>query len=210
MLNSLEKRILEISYKHKLSHIGSSLSCVNIIDKIYSLMISNDIFLLSCAHANLALQVVLEKYYQYNAEKLFLEQGTHSTINYYGVKCSGGSLGQVISCAIGFCLANKKRNVYCLISDGEWYEGVIFESLNFARENKLNNLKLYCNFNGYSAYNKIKIEEISDITLKLLPTANIISDKQIYYQIPFLEGQKAHYHIITDKDWQYLKDNYII
>ena len=31
----LKKRILEIAYKHKLSHLGSYLSAVNIIDEIY-------------------------------------------------------------------------------------------------------------------------------------------------------------------------------
>ena len=33
----LKKRILEIAYKNKLSHLGSYLSSVDIIDKIYSM-----------------------------------------------------------------------------------------------------------------------------------------------------------------------------
>ena len=32
---SLKKRIIEIAYKNKLSHLGSYLSSVDIIDKIY-------------------------------------------------------------------------------------------------------------------------------------------------------------------------------
>ena len=35
-MNKLKKRILEIAYKHKLSHLGSYLSAVDIIDEIYS------------------------------------------------------------------------------------------------------------------------------------------------------------------------------
>ena len=38
-LNDLEKRILEISYKHRLSHISSNLTAVNIIDEIYCMCI---------------------------------------------------------------------------------------------------------------------------------------------------------------------------
>ena len=41
-MNQLEKRILEISYKHKLSHLSSNLSSVNIIDEIYSIKKENE------------------------------------------------------------------------------------------------------------------------------------------------------------------------
>ena len=59
---NLKKRILEIAYKNKLSHLGSYLSSVEIIDEIYSKKKSEDIFILSSGHAALALYVILEKY----------------------------------------------------------------------------------------------------------------------------------------------------
>ena len=62
-LSELEKRILEISHKHKLSHISSCLTAVDLIDNIYKNKREKDIFILSSGHSALALYVVLEKYY---------------------------------------------------------------------------------------------------------------------------------------------------
>ena len=73
----LKKRILEIAYKHKLSHLGSYLSAVGIINEIYKFKKPEDIFILSSGHAALALYVVLEKYEGKNAEELFLKHGGH-------------------------------------------------------------------------------------------------------------------------------------
>ena len=57
----LKKRILDIAYKNKLTHLGSYLSSVDIIDKIYSKKNLEDIFILSSGHAALAMYVVIEK-----------------------------------------------------------------------------------------------------------------------------------------------------
>ena len=42
---NLKKRIAEIAYKHKLGHLGSYLSSVDIIDEIFSKMDKDDIFI---------------------------------------------------------------------------------------------------------------------------------------------------------------------
>ena len=63
MVNEGKKRILEIAYKNKLGHLSSYLSCYDIIDHIHEIKNSDDIFILSCGHASLALYVVIEKYY---------------------------------------------------------------------------------------------------------------------------------------------------
>ena len=76
-MNNLEKRILEISFKHKLSHLSSNLSSVNIIDEIYSIKKEDELFVLSNGHAGLALYVVLEKYYKINAEQLQKKHENH-------------------------------------------------------------------------------------------------------------------------------------
>ena len=73
----LKKRILEIAYKHKLSHLGSYLSAVDIIEEIYKKKNKEDIFILSSGHAALALYVVIEKYEGKNAEELFIKHGGH-------------------------------------------------------------------------------------------------------------------------------------
>jgi transketolase len=203
IIGQLEKRILEISCKYQLSHIGSSISAVRIIDNIYKVKKKDDIFLLSCSHANLSHIVILEKYLGYNAEELYKSQGVHSTRDEkHDILCSGGHLGQVFACAIGFALSNRFRNVFVLISDGEWYSGIVQEGLNFIHDNNLTNLKLHCNFNGYSALNKTNVEFISEVTLKYVPWAKIwCQDENIYDNLPFLKGLNGHYAKITENDW---------
>ena len=67
----LKRRIVEIAYGNKLSHLGSYFSCVDAIEAIVGdYMDKDDIFILSNGHAALALYVVLEKYYGHNAEEL--------------------------------------------------------------------------------------------------------------------------------------------
>ena len=132
----LKNRILEIAYKHKLSHLGSYLSAVDIIDKIYSKKSQGDVFILSSGHASLALYSILEKYESKNAEELFLKHGGHPhRCEEDGIHCSTGSLGLGITVAIGKALVNKDRKVFVLISDGECAEGSIWEALRFIKEN---------------------------------------------------------------------------
>ena len=76
-MNALEKRILEISYKHKLSHLGSCLTAVNIIDEIYKVKKPDEPFILSQGHAGVALYTILEKFEGKDAEELWKKHGTH-------------------------------------------------------------------------------------------------------------------------------------
>ena len=73
-MKELKQRIVDIAYKHKLGHLGSYLSSVDIIDKIFQKKQPEDIFILSSGHASLAMYVCLEKYYGIDAEMLFLKQ----------------------------------------------------------------------------------------------------------------------------------------
>ena len=75
---ALKKRVLEIAYKHKLSHLGSYFSSLELIDKIYQQMnLQSDIFILSSGHAAVSLYAVIEKYYNIDAEQMFLKHGGH-------------------------------------------------------------------------------------------------------------------------------------
>jgi len=76
-MNGLHDRIIEISKKLGLAHLGSNLTSVDIIDEIYSIRKDDEPFILSSGHAGLALYVVIEKYYKINAENIFAHHGTH-------------------------------------------------------------------------------------------------------------------------------------
>ena len=198
---NLKKRILEIAYKHKLSHLGSYLSAVGIIDEIYKSKNKEDIFILSSGHAALALYVVLEKYEGKDAEELFLKHGGHPHRDEAnGIYCSTGSLGLGITVAVGRALANKNRKVHVLISDGESAEGSVWEALRFIQENNLKNIEVYVNVNGYAAYDKVDTKYLVDRLEAFLPSINIKYTNVNQY--PFLRGLNAHYHVMSEEDYK--------
>ena len=200
-MNKLKKRILDIAYKHKLSHLGSYLSAVDIVDEIYKTKKPEDIFILSSGHAALALYVVIEKYEGKNAEELFLKHGGHPHRDEEnGIYCSTGSLGLGITVAVGRALANKNRRVHVLISDGESAEGSVWEALRFIKESNLSNIEVYVNVNGYAAYDKVDIKYLVDRLKVFLPTINIRYTSVNQY--PFLRGLNAHYHVMSEKDYK--------
>ena len=199
-LEKLKLRILEIAYKNRLSHLGSYLSSLEIIDKIYSIMNPDDIFILSSGHASLALYVCIEKYKNFDAEFLFEKNGGHPHLDEQNeIYCSTGSLGLGITVAVGRALANKNRDVYVLISDGECAEGSIWESLKAIYELKIANIHVFVNVNGYAAYDEVDVDYLVSRLKSFLPNINI--EYTSVEQYPFLKGLNAHYHIMTEKDY---------
>lgn len=146
----LVERILEISKKRGLVHIGSNISAVGILDEIYP----KGEVIVSSGHAGLAYYVVCEKYDGVDAEKMFDEYGVHCQMY--------GSLGHGLPIAVGKALADRKKDIYCLTSDGEWAEGSMWEALRIAGELKLNNLKIYVNANGFGGLNKIDQDSLEN------------------------------------------------
>ena len=202
-MNKLKKRILDIAYKHKLSHLGSYLSAVDIVDEIYKTKNPEDIFILSSGHAALALYVVIEKYEGKNAEELFIKYGGHPHLaEEDGIYCSTGSLGTGITIGVGRALANRNRKVYVLISDGECAEGSIWESLRFIKEHNMDNIEIYVNINGYAAYDKVDIQYLSDRLKVFLPKIELRFTS--VNQAPFLKGINAHYHVMSKEDYKSL------
>ena len=189
-MNALHNRILEISKKHNLSHLGSNLTCANIISDIYFEKKEDEPFILSCGHSSLSLFCVLEQQYNFDAEKLYLKHGTHPNRDLEDkIYCSTGSLGMGLSVALGMAMADRTKNVYCLISDGESFEGVVWEVANVVMKYKVSNLKLYCNYNGFGAYDAIDYGYI--VRLKVLfPEMKVIKTNVEDYN---LKGLEAHY-----------------
>ena len=200
-MGKLRKRILDICYKNKLSHLGTYFSSVGIIDSIFSKKQKEDIFILSAGHAAVALYAVIEKYHGIDAEELFKKHGGHphrDEENY--LHCSTGSLGLGLPVAVGRAIANPSKTVYCLISDGECAEGSIWESLRFIQERSIKNIKVYVNVNGYCAYDCIDAPYLISRLKSFYPEINII--KTSVSQYPFLRGINAHYHIMSQEDYE--------
>ena len=197
----LKKRIADIAYKNNLSHLGSYYSSLGIIEEIYKKKSKDDIFILSSGHAALALYVVMEKYEGMDAEKLFETYGGHPHRNEKDrIYCSTGSLGLGLLVAIGRAMANRERNVSCLISDGECAEGSIWEGLRFIKESKIENLEVYVNVNGYAAYDTVDTKYLEERLVAFLPNINIRRTKVSHYS--FLRGLNAHYHVMKEDDYK--------
>ena len=198
---ALKRRILDIAYNRKLSHLGSYFSSVGIIEDIYTGMEKSDIFILSSGHCALALYVVLEKYRGHDAEKLFDKHGGHPHRNEKDdLYCSTGSLGMGLTVAVGRALADPSRTVHCLISDGESAEGSIWEALRFIKVHNVSNLKVYANLNGYAAYEAVDKAYLVKRLKAFLPEIKIIHTS--VNQFSFLRGLNAHYHIMSEQNYK--------
>lgn len=228
MINKdLKKRIIEISYSRKLAHLGSCLTSVDIIDEIFKIKKPDEKFVLSSGHAGLALYVVLEKYLGLNAEEIFEHHGVHpDRCVKCHIDCSSGSLGNGLPIAVGMALADRSKNVYCLISDGECSEGSIWEALRIIEEQKLYNIRIIVNANGWGAYKEIDIAKLFDRLNSVLKgkvsfflASSIISswdnfnwslrneDTLVWVAhtsseyFPFLKGQKGHYIAMNQEQY---------
>lgn len=199
----LKRRIIEIAYKNKLSHLGSYFSCVDAIDFVFEKKGADDIFILSNGHAALAFYVVLEKYYGVNAEMLFEKHGGHPHLDEENhIYCSTGSLGMGLSVAVGRAMANKNRLVHVMVSDGECAEGVIWEALRFLDTHPVSNIRIYVMINGYGAYDPIHPGQLNNQLMAFNTNGQISPVFCTSEHFPFLHDLNAHYHIMKEPDYK--------
>jgi transketolase len=219
------RRILKTSYEQGLSHLGSCLSVVDIICSIYKAKRTNDIFVLSSGHAGIAWYVVLEKLGLLD-HVIIKGLSIHPDRDpRRGIHVSSGSLGHGLPIALGMALADRKKTVYCVISDGECAEGSIWEALRIGLEQKAVNLKIVINANGWGAYGAIslplllrrikgfgyRVTMVDGHDMKALSTAlrrrhsgqpvTIFARTRVE-QFPFLKGLDAHYHTMTAAEYK--------
>lgn len=195
-----KKRLIDITYQEKLSHLSSCLSSLPIIEEIYNLKKEDEIFILSNGHAGLALYCVLEAKYGINPIELLHKHGIHPSKDLENkLYCSTGSLGSGLPIAVGHALSDRTKNVWCLISDGECAEGSIWESLAFITKYKLNNLKVYVNINGVGAYDFIDKNYLINRLKAFLPDINIRESEIPNYE--FAQGILSHYYVLKPEDY---------
>ena len=199
-MKELYKRLLDICYERQLHHLGSYFSALQIIDEIYSQKNDDDIFILSNGHAVVALYVILEKYYGLDAVELHEKYGDHPKRNELDkLHCSTGSLGMGVTVAVGRALANPDRDVYCLLSDGECAEESVWEALRFAYENKVTNLKLYVNANGWAAYDAVDLDYLEKRIKAFHPDVNYVRTTVEHFG---LKGLHAHYTNFNEEQYK--------
>lgn len=201
LLDKLSKRIIDLSYKHKLSHLSSCLTAVNLINSIYLVKLPNEPFILSNGHAGLALYTVLEKFEQKNAEELLQKHGVHPNRDIEnGIWCSAGSLGSAVTIAVGMAIADRKRNVYVMLSDGEMAEGSVWEALRIAGDLRLENLKVVVNANGTGAYGKIDTD-LLDLRIQYF-YPSMVARTNMFKFPDYLQGIAGHYHVLSKEEYE--------
>ena len=171
--NKLRKRIVETSHKAKIPHLGSCLSCLDILVYLYweELKINpsnpndqnRDRFILSKGHGAPGLFQVLAERGFYSLDKLndFGKAGSvfheHPPKPGYiaGVEAATGSLGHGLPMALGMAIAARINNLtyrtYALLSDGECNEGSIWEAAMLAGGQGIDSLTVIVDFNKWQA-----------------------------------------------------------
>jgi transketolase len=149
---NIKKRFLKMYSEANAGHIGSSLSCAEMITFIkFSCMKESDYLILSKGHAAAALYSVLAESGQISAEGIstFYKNNTYLSAHppankIKGIPFATGSLGHGLSISAGLGLASrlKKSNkkIFCICSDGELNEGTTWEAALFISQQKLNNV----------------------------------------------------------------------
>ncbi|MEX1114067.1 MAG: transketolase [Akkermansiaceae bacterium] len=168
----LRAQVIGLSHRAKTPHLGSSLSCLDLLVALYwdFLRINpkqpdspdRDRFILSKGHAAPALYVtlcergffpkeLLEEYGQDGAA--LAEQPAPGCTP--GVEWATGSLGHGLSVGVGMALSARiqKRDyrTVVLLSDGECNEGSVWEAAMFAAAQKLGSLTVLVDYNKWQA-----------------------------------------------------------
>lgn len=202
-MNQLTRRLIDITYHERLSHLSSTLSALPIIEEIYEQRGSDEVFILSNGHAGLALYVVLEKYYGVDPVAMLHKHGIHPGRDIENhLYCSTGSLGSGLPIAIGHALAKPDKNVWVMISDGECAEGSIWESLRFIADNHIKNIHVYVNINGMGAYDEIESSNLETRLRSFLPRINIRHSEPPCFT--FASGLLTHYYVLKEEDYKEL------
>lgn len=158
--------------------IGASLSCTDLLVHLYTRVLNitpdnltdpnRDYLLLSKGHDVPALYGVLAELGFIEKERLANHLKTNDSIYWHpnrnvpGIEFHSGSLGHLLSVAIGVALDIKLRGgtnrVYVVLGDGELDEGSIWEGLLVANAHGLDNLIAIVDRNEFQA--NIRTEEL--------------------------------------------------
>ena len=170
---TIRQRTIETSARARIPHLGSCLSCVELLTALYwqELRIDpqepeapdRDRFVLSKGHgAPVLFQVLAERGF-FPIERL-AEFGKPGSVFHEhppkpghipGVEAATGSLGHGLPMALGMAIAQRIQNsnsrCYALLSDGECNEGSIWEAAMLAASQHVHQLTAIVDYNKWQA-----------------------------------------------------------
>ena len=176
--------VLKTAHKAGTSHIGSCLSCADVLAVLYGEVMrykpsnpswgSRDRLILSKGHAGSALYATLAEvgFFETGYLDTHCQSGSlllgHVSHKVPGVEASTGSLGHGLSVGCGIAIANPRSRVFVLLSDGDLNEGATWEAVAFASQHKLHNLTAIVDWNRLQAMGKsTKILDLKSVSKKV-------------------------------------------
>lgn len=164
--------VIWMSHRARAAHLASALSCIDLLVASYwgpvrldpqnPVADDRDRFLLSKGHAAAALYATLAERGVIPVDELTTYGRNGSALSEQmspgcapGIEAATGSLGHGLPLGVGMALASRLRNqpfrVWVLMSDGECNEGSVWEAALFAAGQKLDNLTVLIDDNGWQA-----------------------------------------------------------
>lgn len=178
----VRRTVLGMLHKAKASHLGTSMSLVEMlvaayasvdVDKIRTGAPDRSRIVVSKGHGAAATYATLHHYgllgrnaiETYHSDDSVLAGHVCHAVD--GVEHSTGALGHGVSVACGIALGLRSRGhdeatVFALVGDGEIQEGSVWEALMFARHQKLANLVVMIDNNRISSITRT--DEVIDMT----------------------------------------------
>ena len=168
----VRRKIVEITHQGGATHVGSALSCTDILAAAYwGVMVvdpenptapERDRFILSKGHPAAAICATLayRGFFPLTRLEDFNKNGSsfaEHTIPYCvpGLDFAVASMGHGLSVAAGMALSSRllgtRYRVYALVGDGECNEGSIWEAAMFAPAQRLDNMMVIVDYNGWQA-----------------------------------------------------------
>ncbi len=185
--SEMRYRIVKTSHESGTPHLGSCLSCVDLLVYFYWRVLQinpkhpratgRDRFILSKGHAAPALfQILAERGFfprsrleDYGQDGSIFGEHPPSPSALPGIEAATGSLGHGLPMALGMALASRVTDspysVYAILSDGECNEGSVWEAAMMAAAQKISNLTIAVDYNKWQATGR------SDKILGLAPLA---------------------------------------
>lgn len=179
--NEIRRTALEMLYRARASHLGPSMSVIDILNAVYERVDcarirqwqpDRDRVFLSKGHAASALYATLWHYglLATDPRESYCRDGSvlagHASHAVQGVEHSTGALGHGLPVAVGCALGLRSRalpgsRVYVVLGDGELQEGSNWEALWLARHHRLSNLTVIVDANAISSIRRT--DEVIDM-----------------------------------------------
>lgn len=167
---NIRKNVLTSLAESGSGHLGGSLGLADVFTVLYFQIMKHfpnepdhpdrDKLILSIGHVAPVLYATLAEAGYFEQEELLTLRKLGSRLQGHpgrdhglpGLELSAGSLGQGLSVAVGMAISDKldkkKRNIYCILGDGELQEGSVWEAAMSASHHNLNQLCAIVDRNG--------------------------------------------------------------